>query len=421
MSVTRFTQAVQTKLWQFTHSFAADYSKPEHKFIHQSLFGLLKGGQVQINTIGRSLQEKISNKKVTKRLGYHLGKEALSFRINQSTIKVQKSRLACCKYLILDLSDIVKDYAQTMEGLARVHDGSKDELSEGYWLCNASAVSKDASTVIPLYSELYSHKAETTSQNGKIVSAINQVMHYAKADSIWVMDRGMDRNVLYDELNSADYRYIIRQNGNRNLIHNGKEQALKKISHKVKLKWEYQSFRIYKNKKRALYFSGGAVKVFLPRRKKELWLVVLKQQGHGYSWYLMNNPACLTEQDAVETVLEGYKLRWKIEEIHRQIKADYNLEAIRLQRYEALKTLNALLWMAVSFLYTRLEPMVVDIVLEPELGLVNRKKISDLLRFVYYKLSLAVKRILSLARVYYPPRGSTPKIGQLALPFAECP
>ena len=413
MSVTRFTQAVQTKLWQFTHSFACDYSKPEHKFIHQSLFGLLKGGQVQINTIGRSLQEKISNKKVGKRLGYHLGKEDMSFKINQSTIKTQKSRLACCKYLALDLSDIVKDYVQTMEELDWVHDGSKDELSPGYWLCNVSAVSIDGTTVIPLYSELYSHSAESVSQNGKILDAVKQVMQYAKKDSIWVMDR----NVLYDELNSADYRYIIRQNGNRNLIHNGKEQALKKISHKVKLKWEYQSFRIYKNKKRALYFSGGAVQVSLPRRKKELWLVVLKQQGHGYSWYLMNNPACLTEQDAVETVLEGYKLSWKIEEIHRQIKADYNLEAIRLQRYEALKTFNALLWMAVSFLYTRLEPMVVDIVLEPELGLVNRKKISDLLRFVYYKLSLAVKRILSLARVYYPPRESTPKIGQLALPF----
>lgn len=420
MSVTSFTQAVQTKLWQFTHSFACDYSKPEHKFIHQSLFGLLKGGQVQINTIGRSLQEKISFKKVAKRLGYHLGKENMSFKINQSTIKTQKSRLTSCKYLVLDLSDIVKDYAQTMEGLAKVHDGSKDELSEGYWLCNASGVSKDSTTVIPLYSELYSHKAETASQNEKILSAIKQVMQYARKDSIWVMDRGMDRNVLYDELNAADYRYIIRQNGNRNLIHNGTEQGLKQISRQVKLKRGYHSYRINKNKKRTLYFSGGAVKVSLAKRKKELWLVVLKQEGRGYSWYLMNNPACLTEKEAVETVLEGYKLRWKIEEIHRQIKTDYNLEAIRLQRYEALKTLNALMWMAVSFLYTRLEPMAVKIINEPELGLVNRKKLNDLLRFVYYKLSLAVKRILSLAKVYYPPRGSDPKIGQLALPFVEC-
>ncbi|MBN1408974.1 MAG: hypothetical protein JW956_14340 [Calditrichaceae bacterium] len=169
MSVSRFTPAVQTKLWQFTHSFLSDYSKPEHKFIHQSLFGLLKGGQVQINTIGRSLQEKISIKKVGKRLGYHLGKAGLSHRINQSTIKAQKSRMAGCKYLVLDLSDIVKEYAQSMEGLARVHDGSEDKLSPGYWQCNVSAVSKDGLTNVPLYSELYSQVIENTSQNDKIL------------------------------------------------------------------------------------------------------------------------------------------------------------------------------------------------------------------------------------------------------------
>jgi len=31
MSITKFTQAVQTKLWQFTHSFKTDFNKPEHK------------------------------------------------------------------------------------------------------------------------------------------------------------------------------------------------------------------------------------------------------------------------------------------------------------------------------------------------------------------------------------------------------
>jgi hypothetical protein len=82
MSITKFTQAVQTKLWQFTNSLKTDFSKPEHKFIHQSLFGILKGGHVQINTIGRSLQEKISTKKVAKRLSYHLVKENMADKIN---------------------------------------------------------------------------------------------------------------------------------------------------------------------------------------------------------------------------------------------------------------------------------------------------------------------------------------------------
>ena len=42
-----------------------------------------------------------------------------------------------------------------------------------------------------------------------------------------------------------------------------------------------------------------------------------------------------TEQDAVKDAFRGYGHRWKIEEVHRQIKMDYDLEMICLQRYEA--------------------------------------------------------------------------------------
>ncbi len=419
MSITKFTQAVQTKLWQFTHSLKTDFSKPEHKFIHQSLFGLLKGGQVQINTIGRSLQEKIALKKVTKRLSYHLVKAHMADRINRSTVKAQKHVLSSCHYLILDDSDIVKKYGRKMEGLARVRDGSTHEVSSGYWLCNVSAVNREGSLIIPLYSELYSHKKEPVGENVKILKAMDHVMSYAPKDLIWVMDRGMDRNVLYDALDERDYNYLIRQTGQRNLILNGQELPLKQISKQVKLKWEYKVTRLQKNKRREFNFKAGAIKVKRPNRNKELWLVVVRYRSGGYSWYLLSKAGCNNEQDAVRTVLEGYPLRWKIEEIHRQIKQDYHLESIRLQRYEALKTMNALMWMALSFLYTRLEPLALDIIYEPELGLVNRKRFVDLLRFIYYKLALAVRKILALARVYYPPKRLNVKNGQLVIPFEE--
>jgi hypothetical protein len=419
MSITKYTQTVQTKLWQFTHAFKEDFSKPEHRFIHQTLFGLLKGGQVQINTIGRSLQEKISNKKVAKRLGYHLGKKNLAEKINQATIKVQKHRLFSCKYLILDDSDIVKKYAKKMQGLDQVRDGSAHEQKEGYWLCNVSAVNQDGSVLIPLYSRLYSHKKESIGENGQILKAIDQVMAYAPKDLIWVMDRGMDRRILYDALDEKDYNYLIRQTGVRYLVYQGEKMPFKQISHKIKLNWEYKTTRIKKNTRQVVHLKAGAVRVTRAGSGRPLWLVSVKYHKGGYSWYLLAKSDCTSEQEAVYTVLEGYRLRWKIEEIHRQIKQDYHLEEIRLQRYEALKSMNALLWMAVSFLYTRLEPISLEIILEPELGLVNRKRLDDLLRFIYYKLALAVKKILAFARFYSPPRRLILQNGQLAIPFKE--
>lgn len=62
--------------------------------------------------------------------------------------------------------------------------------------------------------------------------------------------------------------------------------------------------------------------------------------------------------------------------------------------------MNALLWMAASFLYMRLERLALEIIFHPELALVNRKKLKDVLRFMYYKLALAFKKIMAHARLY---------------------
>ena len=80
MSYTQFTATVQTKPWQFCDKFKLDFKKPEQRFIHQMLFGILKGGRVEINSIARSLQEGTPIKKVHKRIGSHLGKAGLCSR-----------------------------------------------------------------------------------------------------------------------------------------------------------------------------------------------------------------------------------------------------------------------------------------------------------------------------------------------------
>lgn len=419
MSITQFTPAVQTKLWQYLHSFKDNFTKPEHKFIHQILFGILKSGHIQLNTISRSLQEKLPLKKVSMRLGAHLDKKNLWLKISESTLKAQKHRLKGCCFIILDLSDIQKDYAQKMPGLSMVYDGSKDSKGLGYWQCNITAVSEDGVTLIPLYSELYSHSEEVTSQNMKIIEAQDLVMKYAREDAVIVIDRGADRNVLYDSFLQSGYPFIIRQNGNRHLLYGEDKLPFKDISRSVKLKWTYKTERIKHNKVQRLSYKGGATTVQLKQNGPILWLVVIKEKNRGYTWYLLNLPECKTAKAAVEIVVKGYGLRWKIEEVHRQIKGDYQLESICLQRYEALKSMNSLLWMAASFLYTRLEPLVMDILFEPQLALINRKKMKDLLRFIYYKLAFAIKRILSLAQVRYGTNAAAINTGQLTLPFMD--
>ncbi len=403
MSYLQFTKSVQIKLHQFSSSFKKDFTKPEFKFIRQIIFGILKGGSVQLNTIGRCLEEKISLKKVTTRLGKHLDKTGLWKRVTKATLQTQAGNLKKCRFILFDLSDIRKEYAEKMEGLALVHDGSKSEIGTGYWLCNATAVNEKGSLLVPCYSELYSHEAEVTSENKKILQAVDRVLSYCSQLATIVFDRGGDRNQLMLPLLANTREFIIRQMGNRDLLYKNEKRALKKIGQKVKLRWRVTVKRMHKNKIREVNYACGAVQVSLPvdKQKTPLWLVVMKREGttkgKGYCWHLCHFKECLTAKQATELATKGYGFRWQIEEVHRQIKGGYQLESICLQRYEALKTMNALLWMAASFLYTKLDTLALQIISLPELGLVNRKKLKDLLTFIYYKLAAAVKKIMAVA------------------------
>jgi len=363
------------------------------------LFGILKGGKVQLNSIARQLQEGLSLKQTTKRLGAHLDVMGLWRRISDSTLRSQGFYLRRCRYMVIDLSDIQKRYAQKMSGLGRVYDGSERKNGWGYWLCNVTGVDECGHLIVPAYSELYSLVEESSSENRKILDAISSVRGVVGDDKIWVMDRGGDRRSIMDYLLQENQQFIIRQVGNRDLIYKGQRLSLKAISRLVKRSYTYTVTKRKKNKPVKETYDCGAVPVQLPGRGETLWLVVLKERRKGYCWLLCHFN-CSTKAAAIAIAFEGYGHRWKIEEVHRQVKSDYELEGICLQRYEALKTMNALLWAAVSFLYTRLDSLSHQIISHPELALVNRKGLKELFRFIFYKSAFAVRKLLALSRFY---------------------
>ena len=399
MELKQITSKIQVKLKLFNNRLSAGYRRPTQRFISQMMFGILKSGKIQLNAIARSLQERRFIKKSSERLGYHLGISGFWYRVLDSLLQAQRYYLRQCKYMIIDLSDIQKRYAQKMTGLAEVYDGSEKTIGPGYWQCNVTGVDATGSLIVPAYSELYSLTEEVSTENKKILEAIELVSDRVGNDKIWVEDRGGDRRSIMEVLLKSDRQFIIRQVGNRDLYDRGHKKGLKEISRQVKLSYTYQVSKRKKNRQIKESYRCGAVRVRLTANGKNLWLVVLKEQDKGYCW-LLCHLKCETEKEAVEVAFRGYGHRWKIEEVHRQIKVDYDLESICLQRYEALKSMNALLWAAVSFLYTRLEALSLDIIYHQQLALVNRKKTSDLLRFIYYKLAYALKMLLSLSKIY---------------------
>jgi hypothetical protein len=61
------------------------------------------------------------------------------------------SRVQANTVLALDLSDIRKEYAQKMEYLATIRDGSTGELHPGYWLCDVTAAEVNGSEIVRVW------------------------------------------------------------------------------------------------------------------------------------------------------------------------------------------------------------------------------------------------------------------------------
>jgi len=106
------------------------------RFVTEALYGIQARQSVRLTEIARSLQEEIALKKTQYRLSRQLGRLELWARLIRSLGRIGSERVKKDTLLVLDISDIAKKYAERMEYLATVRDGSSGTLASGYWTCS---------------------------------------------------------------------------------------------------------------------------------------------------------------------------------------------------------------------------------------------------------------------------------------------
>jgi hypothetical protein len=192
---------LKAQLTKFSSELCAGLSKPLARFVSQMLFGIQSSQDVKLSNIGRSLNEEISLIRTEKRLSRNLKSGELEKELTPQLIRMGSSRVQPNTVLALDLSDIRKEYAQKMENLAIVRDGSTGELHQGYWLCDVTAAEVNGSEIVPLYQKLFSVAAkEFTSENAEVLAAVDLIRTHTQGRGIWTMDRGGDRKKLLEPL-----------------------------------------------------------------------------------------------------------------------------------------------------------------------------------------------------------------------------
>jgi hypothetical protein len=258
------------------------------------------------------------------------------------------SRIEEDSLLVLDISDITKKYAERMEYLAMVRDGSEGTLAHGYWTCSVIGTEVGESAFTPLYNRLYSQAdPDFQSENLEVRKAISFVSTHTEKRGIWVLDRGGDRRKIIHHFLDNNLRFILRLKRDRHLLWRGKKCAVYEHALACPLRYMERIVKDERGKERIYHLEFGYRPVLLPGRKEQLYIVVVRGFGQE-PMMLLTNIQVKRSRKALWGIIESYMSRWRIEETIRFVKQSYNLEDIRLLTYRRLQNMMALV-LAVTY------------------------------------------------------------------------
>jgi len=393
MSIAYIAGKLRDRIYDFSGELSESFGKTEKRFIHEMIYGIQARQSVRLSEVARSLNEDIQLKKTIDRLSSRLARQDMAEEITESVIRHGKTRIKENTLLIVDPTDITKPYAEKMEYLARVRDGSDKVIGNGYWMVEVIAAETGERNVVPLYQALYSQKApEFESENAEILQAIHTVGSYTGDAGIWVIDRGGDRRKIIHPLLESGRKFIIRMRGDRHVLFRGKSRSMEEVALGCPLVYADRVVKETKGKEDAYNLDYGFRKIKLPEYEKPLYLLVVKGFG-AKPLILLTTIELRKKRSLLWWVLESYLTRWRIEETIRFIKQSYQLEDVRVLTYERLKNMMALVLAAVHFaavyLGTRpkLEIMAVHIMRAA-------KRIFGVPDFRYYALADGIGKIL---------------------------
>lgn len=352
--IARSAAKMRAHLEHFSGTLSAGLCRPARRFVAEALYGIAARQSVRLTEIGRALEEPIAPAKTETRLSRNLGRPELGDHVGQAVLREGSRKVGARTLLILDVSDIAKPYAEKMEYLARVRDGSTGAIADGYWLCQVVAVENEDTAIVPLVSVLYSQAApDFVSENAELKATMAAVSEACAGRGVWIVDRGGDRGELYADLLAAGRSFVIRQKGDRHLlwglrtIETAQLAAACPLSRCVPI-WATRIVRQENGQEVSCRLDYGCRPVRLPEHPdKPLWLVVVRGLGAAPMMLLTDLPM-RRNRKVLWWVVAAYLTRWRIEEAIRFVKQSYDLEDIRVLTYQRLRTM-AVLVNAVAF------------------------------------------------------------------------
>lgn len=320
---------------------------PTKKFLFEMLFGLCASGSVLLTEVGRKLPANISLHAVEKRLSRQLGSKRWDDEAMLERYVAWVGRFVKPDTILaLDVSDICKAYAEKMECLGKVHDGSTGEIVTGYWLLAVEAHQASGQRQ-GIYLQAWSAQSEEfESENREILRAVELVERFAPLRALWVIDSGGDRSCLHQAFKRLKVRYLVRVGRNRTVELHGHKQGIRKVATEMLMSGSFRfAHRTKRGRWRALRLRYGFERIVW---QEEAYSLVVAEGISNERLILWTNELISSTEEA-ERVVRGYLRRWAVEDANRVVKQEFRLEAIRVTDWQRVQRLVLLVGIAYGF------------------------------------------------------------------------
>ena len=409
----------------FTH-----FSKPKARFVRETTYGIQASGDTKLSSIVRAIEDDVAPIQTEKRLSRNIEDETLGQEISDAILSEGARHVRKDTLILVDPTEIRKEYAYKMEYVTRVRDASRsskegrDVIVNGYHGCIAAACTSGSRKTIPLVLKLWSSRAPGfKGENDEVLKVINDIFEATGGKGIVVYDRGGDRPAFYGDFIEKGRDFIVRVKSRSVLSWKGLHE-IGFLAESCTMRHHHHVTFDSHGKECNVQISFGTMPVRLPMfPERQLHLVVVRGFGQQ-PMMLLTSLAVDMSFKSQWRVVEGYLSRWRIEETIRFIKQEYGFENIRVHSYTAIRNMASLVLACAYFATVWIGRHLKRQVLAEHLAYLN-KRLNEVPQFGAYAITSGLKRAFSafgrLARSIARIAPSTEKvdISQYMPGFAE--
>lgn len=310
---------IQDEIRNNSRSVFRDLTRPQQKALGEVVRGLFTAGEPILRHIAQAPDK--SAKRQGDKYSHHLGNVRTKDKIEDLALKKAKKSVRKTTVIAYDLTDISKESALKIEKISRVFDGSERRVTNGFLLHGVG--------INGILARFQVHDGElfTTNQiRRKIVTEISQDLGFK---GIWVFDRGNDDRQFFRFLRqNLKVGFIARLKADRQaiLIKTGAIIQVKSLK-----AGKYEVYLMKKNNNGADMSCKYTLVISNHLEDKEP-IRLIHSLKHSYS---------------KNQIVMMYLERWGVENIFKRVKDKFELEKIRVLKYEKFVNLVALIQLAV--------------------------------------------------------------------------